>query len=97
MQAKHKNTGRWEGVKPRLSHFQVYLTAKKCGPGYVACTLLSVVTAALVRLHRLWVRGGFVRAEPAGAGSEASKKNKRHYIRQKLTPRLAALGSTESY
>jgi hypothetical protein len=33
MQAKHKNTGRWEGVKPRrLSHFQVYLTAKKCGP-----------------------------------------------------------------
>jgi hypothetical protein len=33
MQAKHKNTGRWEGVKPRLSHFQVYLTAKKCGPG----------------------------------------------------------------
>jgi hypothetical protein len=33
MQAKHKNTGRWEGVKPRLSHFQVYPTAKKCGPG----------------------------------------------------------------
>jgi hypothetical protein len=33
MKAKHKNTGRWEGVKPRLSHFQVYLAAKKCGPG----------------------------------------------------------------
>jgi hypothetical protein len=32
MQAKHKNTGRWEGVKPRLSHFQVCLAAKKCGP-----------------------------------------------------------------
>jgi hypothetical protein len=32
MQAKHKNTGRWEGAKPCLSDFQVYLTAKKCGP-----------------------------------------------------------------
>jgi hypothetical protein len=32
MQAKHKNTGRWEGTKPCLSDFQVHLTAKKCGP-----------------------------------------------------------------
>jgi hypothetical protein len=37
MQAKHKNTGRWEGVKPRLSHFQVHLAAKKCGPEYCFC------------------------------------------------------------
>jgi hypothetical protein len=33
MQAKHKNTGRWGGVKPCLSDFQVCPTAKKCGPG----------------------------------------------------------------
>jgi hypothetical protein len=29
MQAKHKNTGRWEGVKLRLSHFQVCLPRGK--------------------------------------------------------------------
>jgi hypothetical protein len=33
MQAKHKNTGRWEGTKPCLSDSQVHLAAKKCGPG----------------------------------------------------------------
>jgi hypothetical protein len=32
MQAKHKNTGRWEGAKPCLSDSQVHLAAKKCGP-----------------------------------------------------------------
>jgi hypothetical protein len=36
MQAKHKNTGRWGGAKPCLSHFQVCPTAKKCGPGPTA-------------------------------------------------------------
>jgi hypothetical protein len=30
MQAKHKNTGRWEGTKPWPSDSQVHLTAKKC-------------------------------------------------------------------
>jgi hypothetical protein len=41
MQAKHKNTGRWEGEKPCLSHSQVHLAAKKCGPVTVTTGHLS--------------------------------------------------------
>ena len=49
MQAKHKNTGRWEGVKPRLSHFQVYLTAKKCGPA--CCAAVQAITQVPLSLY----------------------------------------------